>query len=95
MDVKEEPLLSIGRGFSAPANFKLALDRKARAALMGHDSDAFNRWESGQVLATDVLLGMAEPRKAAESPRRTRSISTPSAKCSRARKTIPPLPRSC
>ena len=68
MDVHEEPLLSIGRGFSAPANFKLALDRKARAALMGHDSDAFNRWESGQMLATDVLLAMAETAKGGAEP---------------------------
>jgi aminopeptidase N len=68
VDVKEEPLLSIGRGFSAPANFKLALDRKARAALMGHDSDAFNRWESGQVLATEVLLAMAETAKGGAEP---------------------------
>jgi aminopeptidase N len=60
VDVPEEPLLSIGRGFSAPANFKVPLGRKTRAALMGRDSDAFNRWEAGQALATEILLDMAD-----------------------------------
>jgi aminopeptidase N len=59
VDVAEAPLLSIGRGFSAPANFRTQIDRKGRAALMAHDADSFNRWESGQTLATDVLLEMA------------------------------------
>ena len=53
-----------GRGFSAPANFKTPLDRKGRAALMAHDSDAFNRWEAGQTLATEVLLEMAAAAQA-------------------------------
>jgi aminopeptidase N len=67
--VAEEPLVSIGRGFSAPVNFRLALDRKARANLMGRDRDAFNRWESGQALATEILLDMAETAKKGAEPR--------------------------
>ncbi|MBV9991815.1 MAG: aminopeptidase N [Alphaproteobacteria bacterium] len=59
VDVAEEPLLSIGRGFSAPAVFKLPAGRKARAQLMARDADAFNRWEAGQALATEVLKEMA------------------------------------
>jgi aminopeptidase N len=59
VDVAEEPLLSVGRGFSAPAVFKVPTDRKSRAALMGRDADAFNRWEAGQVLAADILKEMA------------------------------------
>jgi aminopeptidase N len=59
VDVSEEPLLSIGRGFSAPAVFKVPASRKAQAELMARDSDAFNRWEAGQALATDVLKAMA------------------------------------
>ena len=57
--VTEEPLLSLGRRFSAPAIFKTPLDRAGRARLMGRDRDAFNRWEAGQTLATDILLDMA------------------------------------
>ncbi|HEY2070216.1 MAG TPA: aminopeptidase N [Rhizomicrobium sp.] len=59
VDVAEPPLISLGRHFSAPAHFKSPLDRKARAALMASDPDAFNRWESGQAFATEVLLDMA------------------------------------
>ncbi len=58
--VSEEPLLSLGRHFSAPAIFKTTQDRTALATLMGKDSDAFNRWEAGQKLATGILLGMAD-----------------------------------
>ena len=64
VDVPEAPLLSIGRRFSAPVNFKAPLDRSARAALMRSDADAFNRWESGQVLATELLIDMANAAKA-------------------------------
>jgi len=59
VDVAEKPMLSIGRGFSAPAVFKVPTDRKAHAALMGRDADSFNRWEAGQALATDILKEMA------------------------------------
>ncbi len=59
VDVDEAPLLSVGRGFSAPANVKTPIDRKGRAALMAHDPDPFNRWEAGQTLASEVLLEMA------------------------------------
>jgi aminopeptidase N len=64
VDVDEAPLLSIGRGFSAPANFRTPMDRKGRAALMAHDADAFNGWEAGQTLATEVLLEMARMAQA-------------------------------
>jgi aminopeptidase N len=58
-NLTEEPLVSIGRGFSAPVKFMAPLTRKGRATLMQHDPDTFNRWESGQVLATEMLLDMA------------------------------------
>jgi aminopeptidase N len=59
VNVAEEPLLSLGRGFSAPAAFKAPHDRKDRAVLMGSDSDAFNRWEAGQSLAGEIMLEVA------------------------------------
>ena len=59
VDVVEQPLLSVGRGFSAPAVFKVPTDRKSHATLMGRDADPFNRWEAGQALATDILKEMA------------------------------------
>ncbi|HEV7959781.1 MAG TPA: aminopeptidase N [Rhizomicrobium sp.] len=56
VDVAEAPLLSLGRGFSAPVIFKAPSSRKDRAVLMGADSDAFNRWEAGQALAAEIML---------------------------------------
>ena len=57
--VTEEPLLSLGRDFSAPAIFRTPLSRHDRATLMGKDSDAFNRWEAGQTLAAEIMLEVA------------------------------------
>jgi aminopeptidase N len=54
-DVAEEPLLSLGRAFSAPAIFRSSQSRRERAILMGKDQDAFNRWEAGQTLAAEIM----------------------------------------
>jgi len=59
VNVPAEPLLSLGRNFSAPAVFRNALSRHERAILMGKDSDAFNRWEAGQGLAAEIMLEVA------------------------------------
>ena len=59
--IAAEPLLSLGRGFSAPAIFSTPHSRHDRALLMGRDSDAFNRWEAGQVLASAIMLDVAVP----------------------------------
>jgi len=56
VDVAEEPLLSLGRGFSAPAVFKTQHSGKDQAVLMGCDDDDFNRWEAGQSLAAQIML---------------------------------------
>jgi aminopeptidase N len=60
VDVAEEPLLSLGRNFSAPAIFRTPHSRHDHATLMGKDSDAFNRWESGQTLAAQIMLEGAQ-----------------------------------
>jgi len=59
-DVPEAPVPSLLRGFSAPV--KLAFERSSEdlAFLMAHDSDPFNRWDAGQTLAQNLLLGLAE-----------------------------------
>ena len=59
VDVAEEPLVSLGRGFSAPAVFRTPYGRYERAALMGNDRDDFNRWEAGQILASEIMLEVA------------------------------------
>jgi aminopeptidase N len=67
--VAEEPVLSIGRNFSAPVIIRTAANAKTRAFLMSRDTDAFNRWEAGQLLSTDVLLAMIQDVQLGRPPR--------------------------
>jgi aminopeptidase N len=67
--VDEEPVLSIGRHFSAPVIIRQKADRETRAFLMSRDSDAFNRWEAGAALATDILVEMTGAVQAKKPPR--------------------------
>ena len=62
--VAEEPVLSLGRDFSAPVIIRSPQDAATRAFLMSHDADAFNRWEAGQKLSTEILVGMIRAIKA-------------------------------
>ncbi|MSQ70722.1 MAG: aminopeptidase N [Betaproteobacteria bacterium] len=58
--VATPPVPSLARGFSAPVVLHFDYDEAALTHLMAHDSDAFNRWEAGQRLATGILLRAAE-----------------------------------
>jgi aminopeptidase N len=49
--VPEEPVPSILRGFSAPVVLDLDYTDAQLLTLLGHDQDAFNRWEAGQRLS--------------------------------------------
>ena len=63
INVPEEPLPSLLRGFSAPVNLRFDYGETGLAMLMAHDSDAFNRWEAGQRLALNLMLrGIGELR---------------------------------
>jgi aminopeptidase N len=55
-DISAAPVASLLRGFSAPVQLEFEQTDAELAHLMAHDSDAFNRWEAGQRLATRVLL---------------------------------------
>jgi len=55
-DIPTPPVASLLRDFSAPVLLELEQTDFELAHLMAHDSDAFNRWEAGQRLATRVLL---------------------------------------
>jgi aminopeptidase N len=56
VDVAQRPLVSLGRGFSAPANFVTGYGPAELAFQMKSDQDDFNRWEAAQKLATQILL---------------------------------------
>ncbi|SHJ64547.1 aminopeptidase N [Shimia gijangensis] len=50
------PVPSILRGFSAPVILDHDIDNARRAFLLAHDTDPFNRWESGRMLARGSLM---------------------------------------
>ena len=67
--VPEVVVPSIGRGFSAPVKFDSELSSEDRAFLMAKDSDPFNRWESGQKFATELLVRMTSQAKEGHPPK--------------------------
>ncbi|MEC5384706.1 aminopeptidase N [Uliginosibacterium sp. H3] len=61
-DVDAEPVPSLLRGFSAPVVLDYPYSNDELTHLMAFDSDAVNRWEAAQRLATGILLkGIAAP----------------------------------
>ncbi|MCL2656669.1 MAG: aminopeptidase N [Betaproteobacteria bacterium] len=55
-DIDSPPVPSLLRGFSAPVVLDYPYTGAELTHLMAHDSNAFNRWEAGQRLATQILL---------------------------------------
>ncbi|CAN5811467.1 aminopeptidase N [soil metagenome] len=55
----EPPVPSLLRGFSAPVILERAEAGRERAFLLAHDTDPFNRWEAGHMLALDLLARRA------------------------------------
>ena len=51
VNVSQEPVPSILRGFSAPVILDMDYSDDQLLTLLAHDSDPFNRWEAGQRLA--------------------------------------------
>ncbi|XP_040946411.1 puromycin-sensitive aminopeptidase isoform X2 [Gossypium hirsutum] len=57
-DIFERPIPSLLRGYSAPVRLESDLSDSDLFFLLAHDSDEFNRWESGQVLARKLMLSL-------------------------------------
>ncbi|KAJ0859683.1 putative cytosol alanyl aminopeptidase [Helianthus annuus] len=55
-DVPEKPIPSLLRGYSAPIRLHSDLTDNDLFFLLAHDSDEFNRWEAGQILARNIML---------------------------------------
>ena len=68
VDVDQAPVLSLLRGFSAPVTLVDGLGDADLLVLLGHDSDPFNRWEAGQRLAMQRLLGAVNSDGAPPAP---------------------------
>ena len=54
--VRERPVPSLNRGFSAPIKLAVEPTSDDLRFLAAHDSDPFNRWQALQTLATGVLI---------------------------------------
>ncbi len=66
--IAKAPIPSLFREFSAPVILDAPYKKKELAFLMAHDSDPFNRWEAGQILATSVLLDQIAQIRAGQTP---------------------------
>lgn len=55
--------LSINRGFSAPIELELDQTYEDLSFLMAHDSDSFNRWDSGQQLCVHLIKDLVNTYK--------------------------------
>ncbi|MGV6851001.1 MAG: aminopeptidase N, partial [bacterium] len=65
-DVKEKPVPSLFRGFSAPVKIEQSLTDEELAFLMAEDEDSFVRWDSSQSLAIRILLSDGAQRERSE-----------------------------
>ena len=54
----EEPVPALLRGFSAPVKLTYPYRHEQLAVLMTHEPDPFCRWEAGQQMAAQVILGL-------------------------------------
>jgi aminopeptidase N len=57
-DIHERPVPSLLRGYSAPIRLESDLSVNDLLFLLAHDSDEFNRWEAGQLLARKLMLSL-------------------------------------
>jgi aminopeptidase N len=53
--VKEKPVPSLLRGFSAPVKLHYDYSREDLMLLMSRDSDGFNRWDASQQLSLQII----------------------------------------
>jgi len=60
VNVAQKPTVSLLRGFSAPVKLDMKRSSEELAFLFAHDPDPFNRWDAGQTLAIQVLLGLVQ-----------------------------------
>jgi aminopeptidase N len=67
-DIGEAPVLSLNRGFSAPIKLVTNHSSDDLRFLASHDSDAYNRWQAFQTLATRLLVENVSALRAGGAP---------------------------
>ncbi|MCW8956497.1 MAG: aminopeptidase N [Gammaproteobacteria bacterium] len=61
--ITERPVASLLRNFSAPVKLVVELNNEDLAFLMAHDSDDFNRWNTAQQLAVNIIMALIEDHR--------------------------------
>lgn len=64
--IKQRPVPSLLRHFSAPVKLNYDYSTEELAFLMAHDSDEFNRWDAGQRLGLKVVLELVQQHQTGE-----------------------------
>jgi aminopeptidase N len=64
--IKEAPVPSLLRGFSAPVTLEYAHSDEELMFLMAHDQDPFNRWDAAHTLAQRTLLQLLQSHQKGE-----------------------------
>jgi len=59
-NIKEKPIPSLLRGFSAPVKLYYDYSDDDLMFLMTHDTDGFNKWDAGNELATKLMLKLIQ-----------------------------------
>jgi aminopeptidase N len=73
--VTARPVLSLNRNFSAPIKVTANITGDDLRFLAAHDSDAFNRWEAVQSLATAFLAENVAALRAGKEPREDEGLT--------------------
>jgi aminopeptidase N len=66
--VVDRPIPAYLRGFTAPVSLDDGLGESDRLVQMGHDPDAFTRWEAGQSIVRAAILARADGRSPLDAP---------------------------
>ncbi|MEO1641325.1 MAG: aminopeptidase N [Pseudomonadota bacterium] len=64
--LKERPAPSLLRNFSAPVIIQQERSTADLSLLLAHDTDPFNRWEAGRILAKGVIAGILAGTEASD-----------------------------
>lgn len=64
--IREKPVVSFLRDFSAPVKVERFQTNEELAFLMANDANLFNRWDSAVQLSTEVILEVAEQMRNGE-----------------------------
>ncbi len=64
--IKQRPVPSLLRHFSAPVKLSYDYSTEELAFLMANDSDEFNRWDAGQRLGLKLILQLVKQAQAGE-----------------------------